>query len=356
MEEDKNGIDKFMGIDKFISELIGYHEQIKQLQASEVHYKLLSATLQESLNKYQPVVDHLPQRVFLKDKNLFYLLANENYARFLGVSPQQISGKTDHDFFPGETSEQNLNEDREVMEKGVPAEREGRYTREGRVEVEKTVKTPVKNASGETVGILGISWDITDQKAREEELEKRATEVSQRLEARTDELKEIRGKFESEQAECRRLEEKLKNLEGLYGILFENTGTAVAVVEDNRVISRINTEFEKFSGYSRAEVEGAKNWNEFIHNGHPESKGESTPLPDLNSLDPGTHVFQFRDKQNKEKTFSMTAARIPDTNRVMVSLADITKYKQAREELNRTMKQFMELMVEMERGVKNLDG
>ena len=35
---------------------------------------------------------------------------------------------------------------------------------------------------------------------------------------------------------------------------------------------------------------------------------------------------------------------------------DITKYKQAREELNRTMKQFMELMVEMERGVKNLDG
>jgi hypothetical protein len=62
------------------------------------------------------------------------------------------------------------------------------------------------------------------------------------------------------------------------------------------------------------------------------------------------------DKQNKEKTVSMTAARIPDTGRVLVSLADITKYKKTREELSRVMKQFMELMVEMEKGVKGLDG
>jgi len=41
----------------------------------------------------------------------------------------------------------------------------------------------------------------------------------------------------------------------------------------------------------------------------------------------------------------------------MVSLMDITKYKQAREELNRIMKQFMELMIEMGKGSsKKLDG
>jgi len=47
MEEDKNGIDKFMNIDNFITQLIGYHEQIKQLKASEVHYKDLAGSLQE---------------------------------------------------------------------------------------------------------------------------------------------------------------------------------------------------------------------------------------------------------------------------------------------------------------------
>jgi PAS domain S-box-containing protein len=356
MEEENIGADKFTSIDKFISELIGFHEQIKHLKASEVSYKLQAATLQESLNQYQAVLDHLSQKIFLKDKNFRYLFANENYARSLGVSPQQVFGKTDHDFFPFEAAEQKLNEEREVMEKGVPAEQEGSHTREGRVSVERIVKSALKNASGETVGIMGISWDITDQKAREEELEKRSTELSRLLEARTEEWKEIQAKFQSEQAERRRLEEKGKNIEGLYSILFENTGTAVALIEDNKIISRVNGEFEKISGYSRAEVEGAKNWGEILHDGFQEKTGESTGSPDMNFLGPGMRELKVMDKHNKKKTVSMTVARIPDTGRVLVSLADITKYKKTREELNRVMKQFMELMVEMEKGVKDLDG
>jgi len=49
------------------------------------------------------------------------------------------------------------------------------------------------------------------------------------LEVLKAELKEIREKFQWEQAERRRLEKTVKNVEGLYAILFENTGTAVAL-------------------------------------------------------------------------------------------------------------------------------
>jgi PAS domain S-box-containing protein len=356
MEEEKNGVDRFMNIDKFIKELIGYHEQIKQLKASEVHYKDLAGALQESLNKYQTIIDHLPQKIYLKDKNLFYLFANQNYARLLGVGPQEILGKTDHDFFPFETAEQYLKDDRNFLEKGHPEEKEERVPRDGKERVEQVAKFPIRNEAGEVAGILGISWDITGNKEREEERERRSLEITRLLDARTEEWKDLSEKFQSEQAERRRLEEKLNSLEGAYRILFENTGTAVAVVEDNQMVSRINSEFERISGYSRAEVEGAKNWNEFVQNGYPKKMGEAAGSPDLNSPDPGMQVFKFVDKQNKEKTVSLTAARIPDTNRVLISLVDITKYKQTREELNRIMKQFMELMVEMERGVKNLDG
>jgi PAS domain S-box-containing protein len=209
--------------------------------------------------------------------------------------------------------------------------------------------------SGETAGILGISWDITDQKGREEDLGKKNIELALLLEARDEESKEIHAKFQAEQAECRRLGEKQKHLETLYGLLFENTGTAVAVIEDNKVIARVNTEFEKLSGYSRAEVEGTKTWDDILHHGHQKDIGESAPSPDLISLNPGIHVFKFRDKQTKENVVSMTAARIPDTNRFMVSMTDITKYSQAREELDGIRKQFMEWMAEMERRVKILD-
>jgi len=356
MEEDKNGIDKFMNIDNFITQLIGYHEQIKQLKASEVHYKDLAGSLQETLKKYQTIIDHLPHKIFLKDKNLFYLFSNEPYARSLGTDSQKIPGKTDHDFFPFETAEQHLDEDRKFLAKGDPEEKEERILRDGQEKVDRVTKFPIRDEAGEVAGILGISWDITDQEKRIEDLERRSLELTRLLEARTDEGKGILEKFEAEQAEGRRLEEKLNSLEAFYQILFENTGTAVAVVEENKVVSRINTEFERFSGYSRGEVEGAKNWSEFIHNGYPQNMAETTNFADMNSPDPGMHMLKFMDKQNREKTVSMTAARIPDTNRIIISLMDITKYKQAREELNRIMKQFMELMVEMERGVKELDG
>ena len=75
----------------------------------------------------------------------------------------------------------------------------------------------------------------------------------------------------------------------------------------------------------------------------------------MNSPDPGMPVFKFVGRQNEEKTVSMTAARIPDTGSVLVSLMNISKYKKAQEELNRVMKQVKELMVDMEKGVKDLD-
>ncbi len=69
MAEGKDGDDKFMSMDKFITELIGFHEQIKQLKASEAHYRELAGNLQETLKKYQTIVEHFPLKLFLKDRN-----------------------------------------------------------------------------------------------------------------------------------------------------------------------------------------------------------------------------------------------------------------------------------------------
>ena len=52
----------------------------------------------------------------------------------------------------------------------------------------------------------------------------------------------------------------------------------------------------------------------------------------------------------------MTAARIPDSGSVLVSLKDISNHKEAQEELIRIVTQFRQLMVEMAKGVKKLGG
>jgi len=318
MEEEKNIAEKFMSVEKFINELIGFNEQIKQLKASEAHYKELAGNLGETLKKYQAIVDHLPLKFFLKDENLVYLFGSESYARFLGISPQEVIGKTDHDFFPFEVAEQRLNEERRLMAVGKAEKKEEKRAREGRTWVDQIIKTPIKNESGETLGIVGYCLDITEKKEKEEELEKKNRELSNFLEARKAELKEIQEKFKLEQAERQRLEERLQNVEALFPILFENTGTAVAIIKENSMIFRVNREFEKLSGYSRAEVEGTKNWGGFIQNGSHQDIGELAGSPSMNSPGPEMPMFKFVGRQNEEKTVSMTVALIPDSGSVLV--------------------------------------
>jgi PAS domain-containing protein len=128
------------------------------------------------------------------------------------------------------------------MGKGQPEEKEERVLRDRKERVEQVVKYPIKDEFGEIVGIMGISWDVTAKKEKEEGLEGKNKELAALPEARNAELREIQEEFQWEQAERRRLEEKHKNIEGLYSNLFENTGTAVALVEGNKIISKVNGE------------------------------------------------------------------------------------------------------------------
>ena len=57
---------------------------------------------------------------------------------------------------------------------------------------------------------------------------------------------------------------RIKKLESKYRSIFENTGTATIIVDEDRIISEANTEFEKLSGYSKKEIEGKKKWTEFV--------------------------------------------------------------------------------------------
>jgi len=43
---------------------------------------------------------------------------------------------------------------------------------------------------------------------------------------------------------------ELAESEEKYRTTFENTGTAVIIIEENKTISMANTQFEKLSGYS----------------------------------------------------------------------------------------------------------
>jgi PAS domain S-box-containing protein len=126
--------------------------------------------LRESEYKYRTLLENLPQKIFLKNRNSVYVSCNLNYANDLKIKPDEIAGKTDYDFYPKELAEKYRADDKRIIESGKTEEIEEKYIQEGQELVVHTIKTPIRNEQGNSIGLLGIFRDITEHKKMEEEL------------------------------------------------------------------------------------------------------------------------------------------------------------------------------------------
>ena len=161
--------------------------------------KKAEQALRESEEKYRTLAENIPQRIFLKDKNSVYLSCNSNYAKDMGIKPEEIAGHTDYDFYPGDLAEKYRADDRRVIESGNIERVEERYIHHGQERVVETFKTPVRDENGQLVGILGIFHDITEQ--RHMERQRRDQEIA---EVRAEELSKSRQRLLSAQESLRK--------------------------------------------------------------------------------------------------------------------------------------------------------
>jgi two-component system, sensor histidine kinase and response regulator len=123
--------------------------------------------------EFRTLIESLPAKVFLKDRNSVYLACNEGYAGDLQIRPQEIAGKTDFDFFSTPLAEKYRSDDKRVMDSGTTESCEeeyqviGEYLAGARMSYIHSVKTPVRNNKGDVTGLLGLFWDITERRESE---------------------------------------------------------------------------------------------------------------------------------------------------------------------------------------------
>jgi PAS domain S-box-containing protein len=144
------------------------------------------------------IIDSVSDLIFFKDRNGAYQGCNKASEEFIGMPESEQIGKTDFDFFDHKMAEEVQKADRNVIEKGEPLYvEEWITTRDGKLQLMDTCKSPYYDPDGEALGIVGISRDITDRKKAEEEIRTLNLELEQRVKDRTAELESSNKELES---------------------------------------------------------------------------------------------------------------------------------------------------------------
>jgi len=152
---------------------IGLAREISRLNIAE-------EKLVEERNLLHQIIDLLPSRIYVKDRESRYLINNRAHLRSLGVERQEDAlGRTAADFYSVARADQARADDRQVFSSGVPIldQEKSDFGPEGRTRWSLTAKVPLRDVRQEIVGLVGISHDITDRKRAEAELRLRSAEM-----------------------------------------------------------------------------------------------------------------------------------------------------------------------------------
>ena len=124
--------------------------------------------------------------------------------------------------------------------------------------------------------------------------------------------------------------EKLRESENLYRAIFETTGTATIIIEEDKTISLLNSEFEKMTGYKREEWEGKKKWTEYVASKDLArmSKYHALRRQDQAAA-PRNYEHDLIDSEGRIRHIFLTIDMIPGTKKSVASFTDITEWKEA---------------------------
>jgi PAS domain S-box-containing protein len=155
------------------------------------------------------ILNALPADVHVKDTRCRYLYASKKLADRTGIAQENWIGKTIFEVIPATPREHDKTAI-EVMKSGRLNRIERPYEARGKSGWMETVQIPLMSEDGLVEGVVGLSFDISERKKREEQLRHHLRELEERLNQRTQELQKTQSELGQTAIALRSTNQKLR--------------------------------------------------------------------------------------------------------------------------------------------------
>ena len=160
-------------------------QDINERKLAEIESLRKSEQLQLLSNELETIIDSIPGLVFYKDTKNRYIRVNKYICDAHKMSKKQLEGINLNDLYPREQAQAYYEDDLQVIRSG-----------QSKINIDEpwgnrwvsTSKIPYLNDTGEVIGVIGVSMDVTERKLAEEELKKHRDHLEELINERTMEL------------------------------------------------------------------------------------------------------------------------------------------------------------------------
>ncbi len=117
--------------------------------------------------QYRAFVDNLTDFIYMIDHEMKVLALNKSAASLLQCDPQDVIGESLSDIFPKSIAQQFRSSLSTVFRTGTPLVKESRIPARDMELITNVQLNPIKDISGKTIAVMGITRDITHSKRME---------------------------------------------------------------------------------------------------------------------------------------------------------------------------------------------
>lgn len=245
--------EQFKVVQDLMHEMIAMWQRVKDLEDADRANRLAIETLRANEARLRCILEKLPLRFFFKDAGLHYVLCSEAYARDWDMPAGELAGKADRDLFAAETAEKLSDVEFDVIRTGKTEAAEEDRLVAGREVTFLAIRKPVIDAAGNTLGLLCVLNDVTENKRQKAAQERRIHELEGALSERVGQVESLKNELERACAGHRQKEEEFGRLRG------ELESGLAGLKEDMRNASALfqqkEDEFNRLRAGLEAEVE-----------------------------------------------------------------------------------------------------